>query len=437
MTKIHEPIYSEPDSKSGAVHLGNMAIDFSMAVKFDTTGTTCDAYRVRVGNTLFFVKKLKEKWAYSPIYRDALQKEYEIGSALEHECLPIYRYAVENYIVLNYIDGDTLARLIADNDKWLFSDKNIIAVLRKLLDVLDYLHKKGIIHCDVKTDNVMITHSNHNVKLIDLDKCYTDSRIFSPGSAKLYDVEKPGTPQIDFNGLSKIAQSLSKFASPGCKKHIERFVKACQCENASIENLEDILSDKKRNYVPLWLTGIIFLAAVGFLIVEYSVDEPKGAAAVQTEDAIQKQAEDTREVEAQDYNERTQQIKELPIQPPEASELKNAVESKSNPVADTVAINNMLKTIYKPFYDRLSLYDNINIEDLSRKEFLDIITDVNDLQQEVWDAGFAKFREHFSELEYGAAYEKYVKYPAFQEMIGRMKEFNDCLTPLIQRQNPD
>ena len=80
------------------------------------TDNVCDAYQVRQDHTLFFVKKLKGEHTGNSVYRDALAKEYQIGSSLEHPSLPVYRFAGDDYIVMNFVDGETLACLIEKND---------------------------------------------------------------------------------------------------------------------------------------------------------------------------------------------------------------------------------------------------------------------------------------------------------------------------------
>ena len=416
MTDKHDLIASEPDLSRGAVYPGSVGIDFASATKLETTGTTCDAYRVRKDNTLLFVKKLKERWAFNPIYRDALHKEFSIGQSLEHDCLPVYHYAIDDYIVMNYIDGDTLARLISNDDNWLHSDNNIISILTKLTDVIGYLHKKGVVHCDVKTDNVMITHNNRNIKLIDLDKCYTDSRVFSPGLPKLYGAEKAGSPDNDFNGLAIIAESLSKFASKSLRRRINKFIESCHKKDANTDELLTTLSLPKKK-LTLLLFGLAVIVLIALVAIVYFLSIHSEG----TQTLIQPEATEIESV-SDEMTEESEQLEDKSAQSQE-----NTTQERE--------INNQLTNIYQPLYDKIAEVERTDFEELSQKGLYEIVTELSNIQQEVWDAGFSKFREYHPEMEYSAAYEMYIKQSAFQQMTSRLIDINERLAPYIERFN--
>lgn len=69
------------------------------------------------------------------------------------------------YSVLEHHSGETLAERI--RRKRGLSVRESLAFARQLLTALDHLHRKGVIHRDVKPDNVLIDEHNH-LRLIDL-----------------------------------------------------------------------------------------------------------------------------------------------------------------------------------------------------------------------------------------------------------------------------
>lgn len=259
-------------------------IDFSRAKKLAMTGSTCDSYVTQLKHRKVFVKRLKEKYRGSARYSAAFEKEYEIGVALTHPALPVYIYFHGDCIVMNYIDGRTLSEMLASGDEWLSNGKNAVKVLEELLDVLEYLHRKGVIHCDVKADNVLLTYAGNNVALIDLDKVYTSHLADTSGSATKYGLDESDkrNTDIDFAGLGRIAGQLSEAVkSAATRKLILRFSKECKKSSITAEELKSILhsatsstrgerqrmkleGDRKENrliiYTIIGCLGILFLA---------------------------------------------------------------------------------------------------------------------------------------------------------------------------------
>ena len=68
------------------------------------------------------------------------------------------------YIVMERVNGQTLRELIQRGERLPIS--RVVELIRGILDALDYSHKKGIIHRDIKPGNIMITDSG-DVKVMD------------------------------------------------------------------------------------------------------------------------------------------------------------------------------------------------------------------------------------------------------------------------------
>lgn len=68
------------------------------------------------------------------------------------------------YIVMEYLSGETLKSILKTRDKLSYQEAIDIAI--PLLNSLEEVHKKGIIHRDIAPDNIMITDDGR-VKLID------------------------------------------------------------------------------------------------------------------------------------------------------------------------------------------------------------------------------------------------------------------------------
>jgi serine/threonine protein kinase len=104
---------------------------------------------------------------------ERFKREIEILSKMNHASVPkVYGWGFnteqqfdnEPYFVAEYIDGQDLKSIIREKGPWQPADA--AALVAKIADVLSMAHSKGIIHRDVKPQNIMIP-SDNSVKLLD------------------------------------------------------------------------------------------------------------------------------------------------------------------------------------------------------------------------------------------------------------------------------
>ncbi len=228
----------------------SFTVDFTLARPMKRKGSTCDAYECTIQRRHVFVKRLKAEFRDNPLYKAAFDKEYDLGVSLSHPSLPRYVGFGGDYIVMDFIEGDTLADLIARDDRRLHSRKFIRRTLLELLDVVEYLHRRNIVHCDIKADNVIVSpYNDRPVTLIDLDKAYTSWLGTTHGNTQKYGCEGCADGAIDFRGLGKTAEALG----------MKRIGKVCAKECVSIDELKNLL--RPRNSVKIW-TGPVMTALV-------------------------------------------------------------------------------------------------------------------------------------------------------------------------------
>ena len=116
------------------------------------------------------IKALKADRANDPKCRARLKEEYEITSQLEQKFI---RKALAfetiqglgDCLILEFIDGKSLAEHVRVGT---LNEKQIKTVLIDLCDGLNYMHQRGIVHCDLKPENVMVTASDGRAKIIDI-----------------------------------------------------------------------------------------------------------------------------------------------------------------------------------------------------------------------------------------------------------------------------
>lgn len=219
-------------------------IDFDGAERLMVSGSTCDVYKTKWQRRDVFVKRLKEDLRTKPLYLDALDKEFDIGARLSHPSIPAYHEFHGDYIVIDYVDGITLYDMIKSGDPWLTSEKNIVAMLRQLIDVIAYLHRHNVVHCDIKADNIMITHKCKNLMLVDFDKCYTDALPDTAGHPGLYGVAggESGSVAIDFNGVAGVLERLHREVKGFKFRRYHRFMRALYKRGVECDELEKLLN---------------------------------------------------------------------------------------------------------------------------------------------------------------------------------------------------
>src|SRR5687768_13299978 len=90
-------------------------------------------------------------------------EEAQITGQLEHpNIVPIYDLGVDSngpYIVMKLIRGMSLGELIADARSGPERPERLlrfVEIVLKLCDALSFAHSRGVIHCDIKPENVMV-----------------------------------------------------------------------------------------------------------------------------------------------------------------------------------------------------------------------------------------------------------------------------------------
>jgi len=123
------------------------------------------------------------------------QQEARTASALNHpNILTVHEIELDgelNYIATEFIDGRTLTQQMAEQP---LSLKQTIDVAIQLASALDAAHTAGIVHRDIKPDNVML-RSDGYVKILDFGLAKLTERPaseFDPGAAESAVTTNPG-----------------------------------------------------------------------------------------------------------------------------------------------------------------------------------------------------------------------------------------------------
>jgi len=106
----------------------------------------------------------------SPTAHEQLLTSMEVHSSLDHKHIikleDTYMSSTRVHMVMEFLGGGSLGEALAKRGR--FNEEDTKAVLRQVLEAVDYMHKLNIAHRDIKLENIMFeTHSNM-IKLIDL-----------------------------------------------------------------------------------------------------------------------------------------------------------------------------------------------------------------------------------------------------------------------------
>jgi len=96
------------------------------------------------------------------------KREAQAGGRLQHPgIVAVYEYGEDKdmaYIVMEYVEGRELKSILRDGPPLELIDT--FEIMKQLLAALDYSHRQGVVHRDVKPANVMVAAGN-KVKVMD------------------------------------------------------------------------------------------------------------------------------------------------------------------------------------------------------------------------------------------------------------------------------
>lgn len=248
--------------------------DFSDIQMIPSAGFCLLATAVRDGKR-WMLKGLKTEYADTPIYQDALIKEYDILCKLQHPNIVsvedfTWVEGLGNCIVMEYVNGTTLSEAIACNPSLRDKQKMVC----EILDAVEYFHKKQVVHRDIKPSNIMIVGGSY-VKIIDFG--LSDSEIYTylkqpSGTEKYMSPEQKEFSVPDFrNDIYSIGCVLENMnLGKKYNKVISRCKKSIDERYQSIDELrEDFISVGKRVPMLWFAASLLLLVSLTVLGVRY------------------------------------------------------------------------------------------------------------------------------------------------------------------------
>ena len=129
------------------------------------------------------IKLLPPELAFRSEIRSRFLREAETAAQLSHPCIvPIYSVDEKDglvFFVMAFVDGDTLAKRI--HDRGALDPVEVRRILREVGDALAYAHAHGVVHRDIKPDNILLDAMSNRPMVTD----FGIARAISDGSARL------------------------------------------------------------------------------------------------------------------------------------------------------------------------------------------------------------------------------------------------------------
>jgi len=198
----------KPDSADGRVQVGSVLRDRFMLQERLTGGSMGVVYKAMdrrlaeagTDSAWVAVKILSPELSQNGQALRALQQEAAKGRCLVHpnivRFIDLDRDEDLYFIVMEWLEGRTLADILDSPDSKSIDTERAFKIVRQIGNALDYAHRCGIVHADVKPGNVMIAPNG-------------DAKLFDFGVARIRQKQLDHDPNFDPGVLGLLTPAYS------------------------------------------------------------------------------------------------------------------------------------------------------------------------------------------------------------------------------------
>ncbi|XP_009075123.1 PREDICTED: myosin light chain kinase, smooth muscle isoform X2 [Acanthisitta chloris] len=242
-------------------------------VTINTEQKVSDVYNIeeRLGSGKFGqVFRLVEKkngkvWAgkffkaYSAKEKENIRDEISIMNCLHHpklvQCVDAFEEKANIVMVLEMVSGGELFERIIDEDFEL-TERECIKYMKQISEGVQYIHKQGIVHLDLKPENIMcVNKTGTSIKLIDFGLA---RRLENAGSLKvLFGTPEFVAPEVinyepigyetDMWSIGVICYILSRLNCTQCLQHpwLQKDTKTMEAKKLSKDRMKKYMARRK------------------------------------------------------------------------------------------------------------------------------------------------------------------------------------------------
>lgn len=165
------------------------------------------------------VKRLHTAFASDTAFRVRFEREAQAAASLAHphivDIFDVGEYEDQPYIVMEYLSGQSLKSIIEQEGP--FHPDEVAALIEQVATALDHAHDRGIVHRDVKPQNILVD-ADGIAKIVDfgIAKGLEDGSLTGLGSslgtagyiAPEQALGQPATPTSDVYSLGVVALEM-------------------------------------------------------------------------------------------------------------------------------------------------------------------------------------------------------------------------------------
>ena len=114
------------------------------------------------------IKVLRQKYSSDPAFREHFHQEAKAAANLSHpNIVTIYDFGFDSerlFIIMEYVPGTDIKQIQAEIDR--FDLQETLILMEQACAGVGYAHRAGLVHCDIKPQNLLITPDRH-LKVVD------------------------------------------------------------------------------------------------------------------------------------------------------------------------------------------------------------------------------------------------------------------------------